>query len=659
MKSKNSDPLYHNTRSKGEIILKSIGKKGQNLRKFLVRHKALFQSTAALMALLAFVNPLFDFSISVDGLNINQPIEIGRGESQNLNLTINGGIGLKALGSTPIGKIFLEPIDVPKGLNASMCPKLGCPLFHSAIAISVDDNATEGSKMIVLRGVGPLGRAKPLEINLQIVETRYFEIIGDKTQITAQKNNTANIPIHIIRDQDYIKQISFRTLGLPAGVEPSFNPVNPLPDISLSTLQLKINPEAKIGLYNFSVIGTGADNKTAYFNMSLNIESSKYFEIKAIPSLKEIKNGENSLILLELTSVNNYSGNVELSMPEYPEDIITVILSKQTSNLSSSSPKDTLDIALKISDDAVPGESYSINVNGKGQDGSSANCSIAVIIEDQEGSFKISPEFSSMLLKPGESKNCEVTIEGIDGYEGAITLSVSDVPGITANIDPNRVTIDAQDKIASCQLSVHAQAEADSAGGSDMIISGSDARKNCDESRIEISVENEPAAEPESPVEPKVVGPQISAFPENVEPPVEQPSVADPPAINPDVTETPEIKVATAPEVQADHSPENTTTEEFFNEISEKNVNYINIPIESISSDAKNRWYKNDPSSANYVGEYEIRKELYYSRNEYTVKVVLDDQSKPIDVIFMQDANVVSEVPSGFVDQAMRKLSNL
>jgi hypothetical protein len=33
--------------------------------------------------------------------------------------------------------------------------------------------------------------------------------------------------------------------------------------------------------------------------------------------------------------------------------------------------------------------------------------------------------------------------------------------------------------------------------------------------------------------------------------------------------------------------------------------------------------------------------------------------SKPIDAIFLQDSNTVSEVPSGFVEQAMRKLSNL
>jgi hypothetical protein len=472
-------------------------------------------------------------------------------------------------------------------------------------------------------------------------------------------NKTGAIPVQIIRNPDYLDPISFRALGLPAGIVPEFDPSGSLPGASLLMLLLRINPETRVGRYNFSVLGTGDDNRTACCNLSLKIEEDRYFTISAIPPMIEVGKGNDSQFSMEFLGVNNYTGKIKLRIIKYLESIIKMDIKKTVVELAPSSRKDRSNITLHASDSASLAGSYNVIVNALGQDGYSANCSIMVIIEGQEGYFKISPQFSSMQLKPEESKKCEITIEGFEGYEGAITMRVSDLPGIAANIDPNAIITDGQNSIPNCLLSVNAQAEAGSEAKSDIIISGSDARQNSDECRIATSFENEPPAAQQLPAKLQVAEPQISAIPENVEPPVEQPSATEPPATKPDVAEKPEINAATSQEVQADPSPDNTTSKEFFDEISGKNINYNNIPIESISSGARNRWYKNEPGSANYVGEYEIRKELFFSKNEYTIKVVLNDLSRPIDVIFIQDENIVSEVPSGFVEQAMRKLSNL
>jgi len=379
-----------------------------------------------------------------------------------------------------------------------------------------------------------------------------------------------------------------------------------------------------------------------------------------------------------------------------------------------------LNLKLHISDDAIPGNSYYVVVNGLGQEGSSANCSIMVIIEGSSGSFKIEPQFRSLQLKPGETKDSEIIIEGNNGYEGTITLSVSDVPGITANIDPEVLLIDGQNNIARSELSVHAQVEYNSVITSDMIIRGTDAKLNSDECKIAISIWTEPSV-----IEPPVMKPPVikPAIAQEITPENEMPSLKNiSPMVNPIYSDQivkflaeardPEsdplnyrfmlngqiirdwsekntaeisikageneievqvidglhngrdmyddskiIKITAYPEVPTDSSYEYTTRDEFFKEIVGKDFKYNNIPIEGTS--AKERWYRNDPSSANYVGEYEIRKELFYSKSDYTIKLVLENMSKPIDVIFVQDSNIVSEVPSGFVEQAMRKLSNL
>jgi hypothetical protein len=675
---------------------------------------------AVFAALLALLYMQFNFNLSVDGLSTNHTIEMSRGESQSLNLTISGGIGFKILGATPIGKIYLDAIMVPSGLNVSINPNAGSPFFHSNITIHVDDNAAEGSKRIVFRGVGPMGGAKTLDLDLRIVKRRYFELVGDTTQITIQQNRTGAIPVHIIRDPDYIKPISLKALGLPKGVMPILDPACSLPGTTLSRLQLKITPEARVGTYNLSVLGTGADNKTAYCNLSLKIKPDMYFTISANPSIIKISKGNDSLISIDLISVNNYTGKVKLSVLKYPKNIITASLDEPIADLSLSSPRDKLNLKLHISDDAIPGNSYYVVVNGLGQEASSANCSIMVIIEGSSGSFKIEPQFRSLQLKPGETKDSEIIIEGNNGYEGTITLSVSDVPGITANIDPEVLLIDGQNNIARSELSVHAQVEYNSVITSDMIIRGTDAKLNSDECKIAISIWTEPSV-----IEPPVMKPLVikPAIAQEITPENEMPSLKNiSPMVNPIYSDQivkflaeardPEsdplnyrfmlngqiirdwsekntaeislkageneievqvidglhngrdmyddskiIKITAYPEVPTDSSYEYTTSDEFFKEIVGKDFKYNNIPIEGTS--AKDRWYRNDPSSANYVGEYEIRKELFYSKSDYTIKLVLDNMSKPIDVIFVQDSNIVSEVPSGFVEQAMRKLSNL
>jgi hypothetical protein len=699
----------------------------QGIGSFQMRHKALLLSIAALAALVALIFLQSDFDLSIDHPIGNQTLEMKIGESQNLNLTISGGMGFKILGATPLGKICLDFVNVPAGLNASVYPNEGCPLFHSNITIHVEDNATEGSKRIVLRGIGPLGKAKTLDLNLRIAESRYFELEGDAANITIQQNKTGAIPVHIIRDQDYNETISFKALDLPAGVEPIFDPVSSLPGTALSTLRLRVNPEVRIGTYNFSVLGTGADNMTAGCNLSLKIEPDKYFSISAIPSIIKIEKGNSTVSSIELISVNNYTGKVKISITKYPKGIIAANLEKLTADLSSSSPKSQSSLKLQISNDAVLGESYYVTVNGLGQDGCSVNSSIMVIIEGSGGSFKIEPQFRSLQLKPGETKSSEIIIEGNNGYEGTITLSVSDVPGITANIDPKVLPIDGQNSIARSELRVHAQAESDFAIKSDMIIRGFDAKQNSDECKIAISVRTEPSVIKPSVIEPPITKPPVIKLTttQDISPENGMPSIKNlSPSVNPIYSDqivkflaeardpdndplnyrfllngrtisdwseknTAEIsmmageneievqvidglhngrdmyddnkiiKITAYPEVPVDPSYEYTTLDEFFNEIVGKDFNYNNIPIEGASASTRDRWYRNEPSSANYVGEYEIRKELFYRKSDYTIKLVLDNMSKPIDVIFVQDSNIVSEVPSGFVEQAMRKLSNL
>ncbi|MDD4652666.1 MAG: hypothetical protein PHQ34_10600 [Methanothrix sp.] len=639
-------------------------------------------------------------------------------------------------------------------MNVSLQPKSGSPPFYSNATLRADNNTTEGSKKMALHGVGPFGETERLEIDLEIVATRYFQLVESAAEITMKQNETVAIPVRIIRNPDYLQPITFEALGLPAGIVPAFDPSGSLPGAAQTTLLLKANPETRPGTYNLSIFGTGADRRTAYCNLSLKIDADRYFIILPNPPVVEVVIGNDSLSSIELTGVNNYTGKIKLRVAKYPKDIIGAEIDEPVVDLSAYSTSYRSNLKLHASADAIAGVSYYVVVNALGEDGYSANCSIMVAIEGQKESFRVHSQFGSLQLKPGESKNCEVTIEGIGGYEGIIDLSASDVPGITASIDPSVVHIDSKNGIASSKLSLYAQAGDKDVAESDMVISGSDARQNSDDCRIAISIKASPAAtqppanktqvaesqsfsvpasierevskqpEPaasEEPVIEPVIEPAISlVHPENAMPYIESiipatdqiysdqkvsfAAEASDPENDPiyyrflhnsqiardwsdkntaeilmiegsneievqvidgmhngkdNYDDSKILKILANPRVEAPPAYENTSSEKFFDEISAREFNYNHIPIESVSAGTRERWYRNDPDSASYVGEYEIRRELFYSKRDYTIKLVLDNQSKPINVIFMQDSNIVSEMPSGFVEQAIRKLSSI
>jgi hypothetical protein len=97
----------------------------------LRKHRASLFGAAAAAVLLALLSLPFGVHLSADGLETNQTLEIGKGESRSLNLTIRGGFGYGILGATPIGQIHLEAVKVPEGLNISLLPNAGSPLFYS------------------------------------------------------------------------------------------------------------------------------------------------------------------------------------------------------------------------------------------------------------------------------------------------------------------------------------------------------------------------------------------------------------------------------------------------------------------------------------------------------------------------------------------------
>jgi len=628
-------PIYNNS-------LLNAKAKGKSIKEFLVVHKALLQSVAALGGLLTaifgIIIPQFYFSIAAEDFDINEPLELCRGELQNLNLSIDGGLGLKLLAATPIGKISLKP-TAPPGVKVNIpeTPDLGDPLFHSNISIYVDENASENSGKVVIKGIGPLGIVKEQEINLKIIENKYFKLVIKDPQRKIQKNTTIEVQIHVLRGSDYLKEIYLNNSSLPRGIKSEFVPANLQPYETQSMMRIRAGQEAEDGNYNFTVYGKGMDNKIDSCNLSLVIEPYKCFNILLNTPTINIKKGGKASLLIDLIGINNYTGKVNLRILNSPNDI-TPNVQKPVIYLSPTSHKNQSTLEIQASDNAVPENWYNLTINGLGEDGSSINKTIMVSIDKEDGYFEIKPKYENVDLKAGETINSMIEIEGINGYEGTVNLRVGNLPGgVTTDISPpNGLYINNPHNIKDFNLVIKADSDLKSDIRFDMIITGTDEKGNSKDSKIGISIQVEDL--PENATSPII---ELSS---NADPHAERDGDDDVKNINPTVI---------APERYNPGDP-------FLGKVASNEFNYDRMPI-SKNTRLQGGWYRsqNNPDSANYSTDFERRNlDMTYENNDYTITLVLDSSSKPIDVIFIKDSRVISreEMPKEIEDQAWDKL---
>jgi subtilase family serine protease len=181
---------------------------------------------------------------------------------------------------------------------------------------------------------------------------------------------------------------------------------------------------AKIG-YDL-VTGLGSPLTTNYAPVT-----TPDFSVSASPSTQTVVQGSSANYSITVTSSNNFTGGVTLSINGLPTGGSAAFSDNPTTGLSS---------LIITTSNSTPAGTYSLTITGTDLSGTlvrTTSVTLVVTLPAPPG-FTLSASPASQTIRRGSSTTYTITITRTGGFSGSVTLSVSGLPSqTTATFSPN------------------------------------------------------------------------------------------------------------------------------------------------------------------------------------------------------------------------------
>jgi uncharacterized membrane protein len=163
------------------------------------------------------------------------------------------------------------------------------------------------------------------------------------------------------------------------------------------------------------------------------------FSIEASPTTLTIAQGESDISVITITSLKGFSKLVELTVSGVPPGVTATLSPEQVTPPADGTATSTLTVSVDIS--ATPG-TYILTVNGTSKSRQhSVDITLEIIELPPPPHFSIEVNPASLTIAQGSSDTSTIIVTSLNGFESAVTLSVSGAPaGVTTAFSVNPVT---------------------------------------------------------------------------------------------------------------------------------------------------------------------------------------------------------------------------
>jgi hypothetical protein len=262
-----------------------------------------------------------------------------------------------------------------------------------------------------------------------------LEIPGDFTGYSTPTSRTvvagaaADYFVYIRPLYGYLQDTALSVTGLPAGVTASFSPTTITASNGSSDLSVVTSPATIPGTYTITLVGT-SNGVTHTAPLTLVVDPAVGdFTGGATPTSQVIGQGMTASYAIQVESLNNFTGDVTLSLTGLPTGA-TANFSPNIVTGGSGSTTLTINTAL-----STPVGQFALNLTGTSGAISHSSHLILNVIAQADFTGYISP-LAASVIRAGKA-NYTINIVSILGFTGNVSLSVSGLPtGATAKITP-------------------------------------------------------------------------------------------------------------------------------------------------------------------------------------------------------------------------------
>ena len=249
-----------------------------------------------------------------------------------------------------------------------------------------------------------------------------FTLIPDKSIITIFQGGETELQAQVLLDMPLQSAIKFSLENVPAGVSYEFIPAE-LATTGNVILRLKVSEQTSPGRYKLIIVGTsGRFRRTTEIELRVQNQAPGKFYLKGDTLSKEANAGTTIKFEINIEATGGFNAPISFSTVNALPENVKVTFSPRT---ISPPGKVTMSVSIPA---GLPPQTFQVVVKGDGG-GKQENITFEIIVyETIVGDFviRVVPTYLNIYL--GEETNIEIYIDGFQGFNEIVKLSVDGLP---------------------------------------------------------------------------------------------------------------------------------------------------------------------------------------------------------------------------------------
>jgi hypothetical protein len=272
-------------------------------------------------------------------------------------------IGVQSIG-TFSSSVTLTASNVPLGMTAifnaaSVIPAQGS-LATSILNIDTDPTLSDGTYYLNIRGSSGF----LISDHALAITVGNFNITVTPIAKTVEQGGNATFVVSGISENDFTADMTLNLMGAPTGVDWEFDPTMitiPPSGSDTSSLNINVSNTATVGTYSLTIEGT-VDSEKRSKVVALTIIAPQDFLMQITPTAADVRNGSSTSFTITIYSLNDFAGDVDLSVTVPVASGITGSLSPSTVSVPSGGS--TTSMLIITTAPTAPAGQGSISVTG-------------------------------------------------------------------------------------------------------------------------------------------------------------------------------------------------------------------------------------------------------------------------------------------------------
>jgi uncharacterized membrane protein len=264
------------------------------------------------------------------------------------------------------------------------------------------------------------------------VQTPDYAVSATPSSQTVTQGGSANYTATVTPSNGFTGTVSFNVTGLPTGAGATFTPTTVTTSGS-TTMNVTTSASTPAGSYPLTVTGTSG-TLTHSTTVTLVVNSAGDFSVGAIPSSQTVTAGTGTSYSVSTSVSGGFNGTIGLGVTGLPTGATASFNPTSVAAGGSS----TLSVSTTT---ATAAGSYTLTITGTSGSLSHSTTVTLVVNPAPAPNFSLTATPAIQTVKRPGSTTYTVTISGVNGFAGSVSLKVSGLPSrVSASFSPASVT---------------------------------------------------------------------------------------------------------------------------------------------------------------------------------------------------------------------------